>query len=146
MALIKWDPINSMNIFDDVDSYVRGLYRNHQDYRNMDQSLTPRVDVMEKDENFELRFELPGVDKKDIGISVDDGVLTVSGEKRAEELGEKECCYMNERRYGKFSRSFRLSDHVNEENITAKYNDGILTLVLNKSEQSVSRSKTIKVE
>lgn len=146
MSLIKWEPINSFNLFDDMDSVVRGLWRNRRNYGSADQPLTPRVDVMEKEDNYELRFELPGVDKNDIEISVNDGVLTVSGEKKAEEFAENDCCYMNERRYGKFSRSFRLADHVDEDKINAKFSDGILTLVLKKSEQSVSKSKTIKVE
>ena len=146
MALIKWNPENSFDFFNDIDSHISRMWKSPLDYREAGQALIPRVDIMEKGEMFELRFELPGVSKKEINVEIKDEVLTVSGEKTAEELGEKERCYMNERRYGKFSRSFRLSEHVSSDNISAKYSDGILTLLLNKSEQSVSNSKMIKVE
>ncbi|MGI1680160.1 MAG: Hsp20/alpha crystallin family protein [Cellvibrionaceae bacterium] len=98
--------------------------------------FSPRVDVKEKKNKLEMTVELPGVKKEDIQISIDDGILTLSAESHLEDKEEKDGKIIRqERRYGKYQRSFSLGKDIKEEDVKAKFSDGILKLSapLNKS-------------
>ena len=94
----------------------------------------PSVDVSETDDTFEVRAELPGVAKDDLHVSVKDNLLTLSGEKRQEEVDDTQNYRRVERRYGSFQRSFTLPPEVATDNIKAEYTDGVLTLSIPKPE------------
>ena len=95
----------------------------------------PSVDISETDDNFEVRAELPGVAKDDLHISVKDNLLTLSGEKRQENVDDDTQNYRRvERRYGSFQRRFTLPTEVDTDDIKAKYTDGVLTLSIPKPE------------
>ena len=94
----------------------------------------PSVDISETDDNFEVRAELPGVAKDDLHVSVKDNLLTLSGEKRQEEVDDTQNYRRVERRYGSFQRSFTLPPEVATDNIKAEYTDGVLTLSIPKPE------------
>jgi HSP20 family protein len=95
----------------------------------------PAVDVSEDDNGYVVRAELPGVKKEDIDVTLEDGLLTISAETKTEsEEKEGERVIRRERRYGKYSRSLRLGTQVDEGKVKANYKDGILELVLPKSE------------
>jgi len=101
----------------------------------------PSVNVKESDKDFEIDVAAPGLTKKDFKISVDNGVLTISSEKE-EEKEEKEKDYTRrEFSYNAFSRSFSLPENVNEEDIRAMYQDGILKLNVAKKNITVSKVK-----
>ncbi|WP_447976688.1 Hsp20/alpha crystallin family protein [Candidatus Nitrospira bockiana] len=105
----------------------------------------PAVDVMEMDGEFQIRAELPGVEKKDVKLSVEDGVLTISGH-RPQEKEEKGTRYHRiERAYGSFARSFRVPDSVDEQKVTAEFTNGVLTIHLPKSEKARPKSVEIRV-
>ncbi|MFH1804135.1 MAG: Hsp20/alpha crystallin family protein [Pseudomonadota bacterium] len=93
--------------------------------------LNPRIDVHETTDFIEVAAELPGVDEKDIDVSVFEGVLTVTGEKKSTRESD-EGARIVERRYGSFKRSFRLPEHVDVDNIAAKFDKGVLVLTLPK--------------
>lgn len=98
---------------------------------------SPSVDIVELENAYKLQAEIPGMDKKDIKIDVDKGVLTVSGERTAEKKEEKKGTYQYfERQYGSFTRSFKLPEHVNASKIKATYKDGVLELEIPKTEAS----------
>jgi HSP20 family protein len=82
-------------------------------------ALAPHVDVSETDKEILVEAELPGIDDKDISLSLQDGVLTIRGEKRHEHDEEKQNYRMTERRYGSFQRSLRLPDTVDEDKVEA---------------------------
>ena len=104
---------------------------------------TPRVDIQEDEDRFVLRADLPGVDPKEVEITAEDGVLTLSGE-RAGTSEDKTGGYRRvERIVGKFSRRFSLPDTVDAEAITATSNFGVLELVLPKREAAKPRRITI---
>lgn len=108
-------------------------------------TYTPRVDVVENKENFVVRAELPGMKKDDVKLTLENNVLTLSGEKRAEAIREEDNFHLRESRYGKFERSFRLTDNIDRSNIAADYKDGVLTISLPKTKESLSKEIAIKM-
>ena len=94
----------------------------------------PSVDVSETDDGFEVRAELPGVAKDDLHVSVEDNLLTLSGEKRQEKVDDTHNYRRVERRYGSFQRRFTLPSEVEAEDIKAEFTDGVLTLSIPKPE------------
>jgi len=107
----------------------------------------PRVDIVEEENAYRLHADLPGLAKDDIRISVENGVLTISGEKKAEKKEKKtgEYAYY-ERSYGSFSRAFRLPEHVDSEHINAAYVNGVLELTINKTEAAKPKQIEVKVQ
>ncbi len=103
---------------------------------------TPAVDIKETNDSLQLYVELPGIDKSDIDISLENNVLTVNGERRFEE-GERESYRRVERAYGKFSRSFRVPRDVDGNQVTAAYTAGVLRLELPKIEAAKPRQVEI---
>jgi len=101
----------------------------------------PAVNVKESEKGFEIEVAAPGLTKKDFNISVDDRVLTISSEKK-EEKEEKEKDYTRkEFNYSSFNRSFALPENVNEEDIKAQYEDGVLKLSLSKKAIAQAKAK-----
>jgi HSP20 family protein len=99
----------------------------------------PRSDVSELDDAYEVSVELPGIDRENVNVSFEDGVLKIEGEQEVES-SENAKHYRRERRSGKFSRSFRVSEHnVEAENIQATFKNGVLTLRLPKAPEVLPR-------
>ncbi len=106
----------------------------------------PSLDVSETKNELVVKAEVPGMDAKDIDISLSDGVLTIKGEKK-QEKEEKEADYhLVERSYGAFTRSIQLPKEVQGDKIHASYKDGILRVTLPKSEEAKKKDIKIKVE
>jgi HSP20 family protein len=105
---------------------------------------TPPVDIRETDDGYRIDVELPAVAADDVKVNVKDGVLIVSGERRYEKETEGKV-HRIERRYGKFTRSFRLPENVNEDKIDATSKNGVLTLSIAKREEVKPRSIEVKV-
>ncbi len=130
MSLIRWNPIAPTTGFDNLfDAFLT---------RSKDDSwqtchYCPSVDIKETEEGFTIFAELPGLDKKDINVSVEKGVLTISGETKLDRDEEKDNYHLVERSYGKFTRRFRLGDKVDHESISAKMKNGILEISLAKT-------------
>jgi len=106
--------------------------------------FTPAVDVVENEDAFTLDFDLPGFGKDDIRITVNEGVLTVSGERKREVEDDEKYFRYFERTHGRFSRSFRLPDHVDGNAVTATYRNGVLTLEIPKKEEAKPYTIEIK--
>ena len=108
--------------------------------------LTPAIDVTENDQAYSVKAELPGIKKEDIHITVQDGVLTISAESKADTVKkEGERVIRRERRYGKYSRSMTLNKQIDEGNVQATYNDGILELILPKKEETRPQKINVQV-
>ena len=148
MRLVRWRPTAGLPVSHDFfermfDDFF-GLDRRRMDLQNFD--WTPRVNVEEKEEAFEITAELPGMKKDDLDIEVQDDVLTIKGEKKFEK-DEKEANYhICERSYGTFQRSFTLPENVKTDDIEAEYKDGILKLVLPKVEPVKPKEIKVKVK
>jgi len=106
----------------------------------------PALDLAEKDNELVVKCEVPGLEPKDIDISLSDGVLTIRGEKK-QEREEKEADYhLVERSYGTFTRSIQLPKEVQSDKISASYKNGILKINLPKSEEAKKKEVKIKVD
>lgn len=106
------------------------------DVKTENASWMPTVDISETEQGFEIHAELPGVKESDVNISVSDNLLTIKGEKRAEEKTDEKNLHRVDRRYGSFQRSFTLPRQVDTTQIKAGYKDGILTLTIPKAEEA----------
>ena len=113
--------------------------------KDLEGNLIPSVDVEETDEGYLIRAELPGLAKEDIAVNIDDGVLTISGEKKKVTEKKTRNYFHMERSYGKFSRSFALPAHVDSKNIGAKYQNGILEVSLLRTEETKPKGIEVKI-
>lgn len=108
--------------------------------------FAPRVDIQDNKDHYLISAELPGVKKEDINISLDQGVLTLEAEVKQEHKEEQQGKVVRqERRYGKVMRSFTLGNAVNEQDISAKYNDGVLTIHAPKQQERMTESRRINI-
>tara|TARA_Y100000741_G_scaffold112066_1_gene84105 strand:+ start:211 stop:651 length:441 start_codon:yes stop_codon:yes gene_type:complete len=127
------------NIFDDFfnDSlFFKSNFRNE---------FTPNADIAETDKSFEFSFDLPGVKKSDLSIEMNDGNITISGERKIENNKNGKNYHSLESSYGKFSRSFELPTGINENKINAKFIDGILNISIPKDEKKIVKN-TIQIK
>ncbi|MCB1060275.1 MAG: Hsp20/alpha crystallin family protein [Calditrichaeota bacterium] len=106
-------------------------------------SWAPDVDIAENPDSYEIHAELPGMREEDINITLNNNVLTISGEKKREIKEEKDNFVRVERSYGKFERSFSLPNNITGDRVSANYSDGVLKVTLPKAEEA--KSRTIKV-
>jgi HSP20 family protein len=105
----------------------------------------PSIDVSETKGELVVKAELPGIEPKDMNISLNEGVLTIKGEKKQEKEEKEEGYHLVERSYGSFTRSIRLPREVQGEKINASYKDGVLKITLLKTEEAKKKEIKIKV-
>jgi HSP20 family protein len=105
---------------------------------------SPAFDIAENDKEFVVSAELPGIDIKDVEISISDGILSVKGEKKHEKEDKGEGYHRIERRYGSFHRSFRIPGKLESDKVDASYKDGILKVLLPKAEGTETKKIEIK--
>jgi len=106
----------------------------------------PALDVSETKNDIVVKTEVPGLDPKEIDISLTDGILTIKGEKKQEKEEKEENYHLIERSFGTFSRSIRLPREVQSDKINATYKNGVLKVTLPKSEEAKKKEIKIKVE
>lgn len=107
-------------------------------------AFMPTVDVSETDTEIKVMAELPGLDEKDIDVSLAHNILTISGEKKAEKEQKGENYHRIERSYGSFSRSVTLPGEVDANKVDAKFKNGVLTITLPKTAQAQAKRITVK--
>jgi HSP20 family protein len=108
--------------------------------------MSPVVDLSETDKAYEIKAELPGMDEKDVTLTLRDDVLTLKGEKKSEREEKKEDYYLSERRFGSFRRSFRLPDDANADKIQASYAKGVMSITVPKSASTKKKERKISVK
>jgi HSP20 family protein len=108
--------------------------------------MAPAMDIAEKDKAYQVTAELPGLDEKDIDVTVSDNVLTIKGEKKEEKEEKEKNYYLSERRYGAFQRSFDLPSGVDTAKIEAQFAKGVLTITLPKSAEAQKKQRKIDVK
>ena len=138
MNVVRWSP------FRELDNLFQALDRPSAPVRRAD--WLPLVDIRETENAYEIDVEVPAVAAKDLSVSVADGVLTVSGERKVAERSEEENGRVHrvERRYGRFVRNFQLPDDADHEKIDAENKDGVLYLKIGKREGALSRTIDIR--
>lgn len=141
MSIVAWDP------FRDIDQLFNRYTRSREGVSNDGRKLewSPLVDIYEADGTFLVRAELPGVDKDDVSVSIDENLLTIKGRKHFVEAKEGEKWKRIETQYGEFSRSFTLPENVDADNVSAAYKNGILELSVPKIEPAKPKLIDVKV-
>ena len=125
------------------DPFAHGFGRGTAD--SADYRRLARMDAIRRENDIELRFDLPGIDPESIDVTVDRGVLTVSA-RRADEYAEGEKPFIRERVMGSYTRRLRLSDTVDAEKIEASYADGVLTVHVPVAEQAKPRKIEVRAD
>ena len=141
----RWDPFRQ---YVSLQDRVNQLFREAQTGDGREESLTtstfaPAVDVYEDEHNITLKFEVPGIDEKDVDVRIENNTLTVHGERKFEKEEKEENFRRVERQYGSFTRSFTLPTTVDPEKVSANYDKGILKISLAKKAEA--KPKQIKV-
>jgi HSP20 family protein len=129
------------NLFDQVFGPSLVTYVEPESRRD----FNPRIDIKETKKDFRVAAELPGLDKKDIEVSVHDGVLTISGEKKVEKEETEGDYHHVERSFGCFYRSISVPETVDSDHIKSVYKNGVLTVTLPKNEKAIEEPKKIPI-
>ncbi len=157
-GLQAWRPIESLRheidrLFEDFDrDFWRAPFRRSLHdiepvlRRGLSWGATPAVDIVDKNEAYQVIAELPGMDEKNIEVKLINGNLTIKGEKRDEKEEKKKDYYLHERSFGAFERSFALPDGVDADKIEASFSKGILTVTLPKKPEAIKPEKKIEIK
>ncbi len=135
-------------LHNDIDRLFGGFFSDSfmpDFFGRADAALMPQMDVKSDDKGYTFTVELPGVNPDDVKVQLENGVLTLSGEKK-EEIADKETKHVRERRYGSFTRSCTLPDDADADALKAVAKNGVLTLKLPRRAEAQSRSRTIEVQ
>jgi HSP20 family protein len=162
MSLIKRNPSNEMTrwgfgfpISSGLQSLQRDMNRMFDEFFRGDvlgdesffaRDWTPAVDVVENNDNYILRAELPGMNKDDVKITLENNLLTIRGEKKNESEKKEGNYHRVERSYGSFERSFTIPGTIKADHIDAQYKEGVLTLTLPKAEEAKLKLIDVKVK
>ena len=147
-APVRWDPFREM---EELGERFNRLVGQRADRREMGQeALTvadwiPKVDIVEDEKEFLIKAELPEVDKKDVKVTIQQGILTIQGERKQEKEENGKRIHRVERSYGTFVRAFTLPEEVAESELKAEFKDGVLMIHLPKAEKPKPQAVEIKV-
>lgn len=142
MSIVRWNPFREMEDLFDRGALVSG---------GMGQKLlnegdwSPKVDIIETDKNFSLKMEIPDVSKKDVKIAVEQGILTISGERKMEAEEEGKTFHRVERYHGSFRRSFYLPDNTDQTHVDASFKDGMLNVTIPKIANPKQKSIEVQI-
>ncbi|HEY6552801.1 MAG TPA: Hsp20/alpha crystallin family protein [Vicinamibacteria bacterium] len=150
MAIVRWEPVRDLVSLQDrmnmlFNQSFRGINRGGTEEDWAQGAWSPAVDIYEKDGNIVLKAELPGIDAKDVDVSVENNILTLRGERRFDQEVQRENYQRVERSYGAFTRSFTLPTVVDTEKIKAEFKDGVLRMTLPKKEEAKPKQISINV-
>jgi HSP20 family protein len=150
MALVRWEPVRELS---SLQSEMNRLFNTFFDTPTTGgngngggvRRWVPAMDLVETGEHFVLRADLPGLTEADVSIELEDNVLTVAGERKAEHEAKKEGYYRMERSFGQFRRSLTLPEGVDAEKIAATFDKGVLEVRIPKPEERKPRRVAISV-
>jgi len=147
MALIRWEPVTELN---SIQNEMNRLFNTFLDQpfsggRGGGRRWIPAMDLIETTDHYVLRADLPGLSDEDVNVQLQDNVLTISGERRAESEQQEEGYYRLERAFGAFSRSLTLPEGVEPDGVKAHFDRGVLKITVSKPEQKKPRQVRISV-
>jgi HSP20 family protein len=148
MAIVRWEPVRDMVSLQDrmnmlFNQSFRGINRGGAEEDWAQGAWSPAVDIYEKDGNIVLKAELPGIEAKNVGVTVENNILTLRGERQFDQEVQRENYQRVERSYGTFTRSFTLPTVVDTEKIKAEFKDGVLRMTLPKKEEAKPKQISI---
>ena len=145
MSLIRWDPFDDLaSLRESMDKLFEEFFTRRPDRIRAPVVWQPAIEAYETDGDVVVRAELPGIDPKQVEISVTEDTLTLKGEAKSEQEEKKRNYYRRELRYGSFVRSIALPSGVQGDKASASYKNGILEIRVPKSERA--KPKAVKVE
>jgi len=146
MSIVRYDPFRDLRTLqEEVNRLFTGnLTRNFDDEGIARGAWSPSVDIYENKEQIVLEAELPGMNRDDFDLSVENNVITLRGERHFEKKDESDNYHRVERAYGSFTRSFTLPNTVSADGATAEYKNGVLRVTLPKREETKARRIEIK--
>jgi HSP20 family protein len=148
LGLVPYRKTGLPDVFREMEELTKGFW---PEFTSRDLTTgegmewAPMLDLTETEGNLEIKAELPGMERKDIDITLDRGLLVIKGEKKEEKEEKGRYYHRVERRYGTFCRSVRLPAEVKEEKIEATFKDGVLTVTLPKVESEIKKVTHIDV-
>jgi HSP20 family protein len=158
-ALEKWNPFRAPALWDpirelaEMQNRLSSLFGRRlpllQDSGEEEFTVTewsPPVDIAEDDKEYTVKAELPGLNKENIKVSVEGGVLSIAGERKVEKEEKNKRYHRIERSYGSFTRSFTLPEDASGEKVNAEFKDGVLKVHLPKEEKAKSKSVEVKID
>jgi HSP20 family protein len=141
MSLIHYKPTNLFDQFnDEMNRYLSSM---RSTAANQEHDWTPAVDIQEEENGYLLSADIPGVNRNDVEITLEDGVLTVKGERKTESDVSEQGYRRRERIHGTFVRQFNLPDTVDTANISARVEDGVLQIAIPKQEKPEPKRITV---
>lgn len=148
-SLTRWDPFREMEDLQKRLTSIFGLAparaANGKEENMTVAQWLPLVDITEDDNQYLIKAELPEVRKEDVKVTVENGVLTISGERKFEKEEKEKRYHRIERAYGSFTRSFSVPDDADDAKVSADFKDGVLTVRLTKSEKARPKAIEVKV-
>lgn len=148
MNLVRWDPFRELEEMSDRLNRVFGRPSARREGGKETMTVadwTPAVDISETEAEYLIKAELPEVKKEDVKVTVQDGVLSIYGERTQEKEEKGKRYHRVERSYGTFVRSFTVPDHVDDTKVKAEFKDGVLNLHLPKTEKAKPKAIEVKV-
>jgi len=148
MNVVRWDPFRELEEMSDRLNRVFGrptMQREGSKETMTVADWSPAVDIGESEKEYLIHVEVPEVKKEDVKVSVQEGVLTIHGERKREKEEKGKKYHRVERSYGSFARSFTVPDGVDETKVTAEFKDGMLNLHLPKSERARPKAIDVKI-
>ena len=146
MNTLALSPFRNANYYDDFDRVMGRFFAPVNRQVVTEDSFKPRMDVVETEQGYKVKTDLPGLNKEDISVSVKDNVLTIQAESVKETSEENSGTVLRqERRAGKYARSLKLGTLIDESAITAAYENGVLILTLPKAEEAQPKKIDIQV-
>jgi len=149
MSLVRWEPFSGTDeVFSRLMPAAFGRWPRLTLPANLDRKFecAPSADISETEKEFLVRAELPAVKKEDVRVTVDQGMLTIEGERKQEREDKTEKYHRVESFHGSFSRSFSLPENINADAIRCESKDGVLVVHIPKVQAAAPKSKQIKVE
>jgi HSP20 family protein len=142
--LVRWNPFNELeNVRRQMTTLLNGASRNGE--VETSEVWSPVVDIFEDEHSYLFKVELPGVNKQEVDVQIESGVLTISGERKAEKEQKIRRVHRIERAYGAFTRSFGLPDDADPEKVNAAFKDGVLAVTIAKAEHAKPRKIEVSV-
>ena len=140
MTVVRWEPLRELgSLQNEMNRLFNTVFDTPQPAGSTLRRWMPAMDLVETDDSFVLRADLPGLSEEDIKLEFEDGTLTVSGERKAEHESKSEGYYRVERAFGSFSRSLTLPQGVDPEAVSANFDRGVLEIRIPKPEQRKPR-------
>jgi len=148
MALVRWEPVRELSSIQNEMNRLFNTFFDTPATPGNGSTLRrwiPAMDLVETDDHFVLKADLPGLSEGDVNIEVEDNVLTISGERKAQHEEKKEGYYRVERAYGSFRRSLTLPEGIDPADVQASFDRGVLEVRIPKPEERKPRRVSIKV-